>query len=300
MRRTKTLRRAGAALALPLALSLAACGGDDDAKSGAGEDSSSVDSSAAPDAKGSATPGGSTGPDGDSSDASSPGAPVVAGAKPGDSITAKQFGKLLAAAFEKATTAEVEMTSKAKDSTTTFSGDIDFTGEEPELALTMVGGAMPSGQKGDLRLVDGALYLKTGMSGDKFIKIPASDVAGAGLDLSALDPSKTVDMFAQAATSVKYVGEEEVDGDALQHYALQLDPSKMNLNKAVLSQYPKSIDYDVWFDADGRVRTIDMTIGKLGSTSVTYEDWGDPVSISAPSADDVIERPDMPDSPEQG
>lgn len=294
------LRRASAALALPLALSLAACGGDDDEKSSASEDTSTVEGStdASPSPSADESGAADEGDDATDSKASPSKGPAVGASKPGADVTPKEFGDLLAAAFEKATTAKVSMKNEARNVTTSFSGDIDFTGDSPELAITMSGGALPNETKGDLRLVDGALYMDTGMSGGKFVKIPAADAAAAGLDLNALDPSTTAGTFSKAAKSIQYAGEERAGGDVLHHYALKLDPTRMKIDKSVLAQYPKMIDYDIWFDDAGLVRKIDMQIGKLGSTSVTYDNWGAPVTIAAPPAGDVIERPDMPDSPQ--
>ena len=58
------------------------------------------------------------------------------------------------------------------------------------------------------------------------------------------------------------------------------------------------MDYDAWFDADGLLRKVTTSMGKLGTTSVTYDDWGSPVSITAPPASDVMEMPTLPDSPQ--
>ncbi|QCC77489.1 hypothetical protein [Nocardioides daphniae] len=293
-----TLRRTGAALALPLALSLAACGGDDDSKSDA-ESASASQQTESPDADASEAPAPTASSDGDDTSTSSPSqGPAVGASEPGASISAKEFGALLAAAFDKATTAKVAMTTESDQFSTSFSGDIDFTQDEPELAITMSGGALPDGTEGDVRLVDGALYMNTGMSGGKFVKIPAEQTAGMGLDLSALDPSSTVDVFTKAAKSIEYAGQEDVDGDAFHRYSMKLDPARMKIDKSVLAQYPKTIDYDIWFRRREAGPQIAMKIGKLGGTTVTYDAWGAPVKITAPPASDVIERPDMPDSPQ--
>ena len=56
-------------------------------------------------------------------------------------------------------------------------------------------------------------------------------------------------------------------------------------------QLPSTLTYDLWTDDDGMLRQTKIALGDLGSVTMTMSDWGDPVDIEAPPADDVMEMP---------
>lgn len=299
-RRSLTVRRAGAALVLPLALGLAACGGDADAPDGA-EDASAASAD---------TPGG---PAQDSAEEKESPAPAparkasdddaaavtsaVGQGDAGDSLAPEEFADLLDAAFSRATTAQVVMVNSYESMQATSEGVVDLTGDSPRMQLTMSGGPLPEGTSADIRLLDDALYMDTGFSGGKFVKVPAEQIAATGIDLSSIDPSRTARSFAAAATDVTYRGIEQVAGETLHRYSLTLDPAKLKTGGPAGQRAPKQIDHDVWFDADGLLRQVTTSMGQFGSTTVTYAAWGEPVSITAPPASDVMEMPQFPKSP---
>ena len=297
MRRTMTLRRAGVAVALPLALALTACGAEDDKPSAGKEDASSVSETPAGDnaetdeaAQDEAT---SSPESGDSS------APKVGGVAEGETLTPAEFTKILQAAFDKATTAEVTLDTTAGDMKTTGEGVLDLSGDTTSMQVSMSSSAVGADQKIDVRLVDDAMYMDMGaLSGGKFIKMDLANAQASGLNLSQVDPSKTVEQFEKAATDVTYRGVEKVGGESLHHYELTLDPKKMGMKGAQDKKFPQSVDYDVWFDDGGFVRRLVMGLGEMGSTEVTYTDWGKDVEISAPPASDVMEMPNQPQSPQ--
>lgn len=307
-RHSLSLRTSAAALAVPLALALASCGTGDDAAPGA-EESAAVDAPAGdeadagdadrddaqdedPDTDDEAAA------DGSSKDAAAGGKGVVGQADAGDTLTPAEFTAILDAAFDRATTAKVAMENDNPQLDTSSTGVIDFTGDSPRLQMSLTGGPLPEGTTADIRLVEDGMYMDTGFSGGKFIKVPADQIAATGIDLSDIDPSRAARSFAEAASKVTYVGTESVRGESLHRYTLELDPSRLDLPGRAQGQAPKRVDYDAWFDRDGLLRKVTTAMGKYGTTTVTYDDWGAPVSISAPPASDVMEMPTLPKSPQ--
>ncbi|MCW2766057.1 MAG: hypothetical protein JWO11_2016, partial [Nocardioides sp.] len=55
---------------------------------------------------------------------------------------------------------------------------------------------------------------------------------------------------------------------------------------------PKTVTYGMWFDGDGFFRQMNVDFGATtGGLNVTYDHWGDPVSIEAPAPDEVTTMP---------
>lgn len=266
MRRTITVRRAAAALALPLALSgLAACGSDSD-------------------------PAGS-------SKAADP------GVEEGEEIAPADFVDSMQESFEDATTAHVTMTNDGQFGINA-EGDVDYSTEPPSMRMTMENEML--GGEIETVMVDGVMYMQMGaMGGDKFIKMDLSEQSGLmGEDLtSRMDPSKALESMEAAIKTVTYEGEQEVDGEALDHYTLVIDTRKMlgkdGAKGMAATGMPAEMPYEIWFDDDGMFRRTSMDMGeKAGKMVMTLDDWGKDVEIEAPPADQVTEMPEMPQMPE--
>lgn len=285
-RRSLALRRVSvAAVVAPLAISLAACGSDEDSAK-TSSDSSSVSS---PDSEATAS---------DEGDGEGTTGTKVGQAKAGEKLTAEEFADLLAAAFDQATTASISVKTEMPSLSTTSEGVVDYTADSPRMAIEMEGGPLPEDSTARIRVLDDAMYMDTGMSGGKFYKVPEEQLSSSEIDLSSIDPSEALRHFAAAATDVTYVRTEEVDGDELHHYSLTLDPGKMKLPEQAAGKAPEQIDYQAWFDDEGRIRRITTDMGDLGSTTLEYDNWGEPVTIEAPPAGEILEMPQLPATPQ--
>lgn len=195
------------------------------------------------------------------------------------------------------TTAHVTMTVAATGGDMTGEGDMSLTGDKLAMKMSM---EMPAlGGEAEIRLVDGFMYMKIpGQSGGKFYKLDLSDPSGplgslGGLT-DAFDPSKSFDTFAEGLTKVTFLGEDDLDGEDLDHYQLTIDSSKVEAFKDLpgASSLPKTITYDMWVDDDFRMRGMDMQL-PTGKTVVRYTDLGEPVEIEAPPASQVATMPGM-------
>lgn len=291
MRRSLAVRRSAAALALPLVVALTACGADSDSEEPQGaatESTPTEDLSESPDevggeqksgggAKGDAQSEGSggsgpasSGASGASGGTSSPLASLDA--DPGDTVGGKEFAAATKWALDNATTANIKLEATAQGGVS-GSGAIDHTTSPVSLQLAIDA----AGVKGDVRLVGGAIYMSTGMTGDdKYLKLDVSNMAGSGMSLSELDPSRSLEDGIKK-TKFTYRGTETIDGVRAERFSAK--------------------GVDVWFDESGMFRRVARDLGSKGVTTATYSDWGTAVDISAPPADQVQEMPTLPQAP---
>ncbi|GAB6986641.1 hypothetical protein [Nocardioides pyridinolyticus] len=269
------VRRAAAATVSVLALGgLAACG-DDSGEGDAGTDSSSQVA-------------------GESGDL-----------EEGDEVDAAEFVRTVTDGLEASTTAHVTMTmSLGSSGEMTAEGDLDYTTDPPNVAMTM--SSPLGGGDMDIRLVDGIVYVSMGqVTRGKFIEIDPADpqgpLAGMGLDgmVDQMDPGKALQNLEGSISTVVYVGEE----DDLDHYEITVDPQQMldqmgsDLPPAAESEVPDSLTYDLWLDDEGRFSKLSMDEFPLGGTSgsmeMTVSGWGEEVDIEAPAPSEITEMPEL-------
>lgn len=258
MRRSLTLRRSLAALALPLLLGgLAACG--DDATEGSS----------------------STSPDQPSA------------------VDKADFADDLKAGLEESTTAQMIMHMDMGGESIHADGEVDYTSTPPQLAMTMESPVMPD-QSIEMRMVDKVLYMNMGqMTNGKYVSFDLDDAANLppGMDqlTGTMDPLAAFESFGDAVQSVVLVGDEHVKGDAVRHYKVRVDTSKIQQLQKLPTQaeMPKEVPYDIWLDDDNRVRKMTMDMDVQGSpvkVEIELFDWDEPVDIAAPPAGEIVKQ----------
>jgi hypothetical protein len=214
----------------------------------------------------------------------------------------------------------------AEHFTITGDGVTDFvTGDT---ALTMQFPAIGSEAAGtiELRVVDRAGYMKLpdslggGRFAGKWFKLPnLGDANNALPGLGQSDPSKFLAYLESVSAGVKKVGSDTIRGVDTTHYAASLDLAKA-INRADVppalrdeiknlfgrAGAPSAMPADVWVDDNGFARRIKLQLdlgafmgnapgagGKLPSITVSMDlyDFGVPVHVQAPPADQVTELP---------
>lgn len=276
------LRRTSAAAATVLALgSLAACGSDDDP-------------SADPSASESSESGEATTPSEDATEETEDPAPNTAPA--GDEIDPSEFLDVYAQALDDATSAKVTITIQGS-LPVSGSGVADYSTTPPSMQIVM--NDTSTGQDQEMVMVDGILYIE--LSPDRFVKYDLDDPAGplgAGFG-DFLDPRSMVDLLEEGVTGATYVGEEDVDGESMEHYTVTLDPSALTSelelpSGAPTDAVPESLTFEIWVDEDGLLRRqLTGEAGSPGSVEQRFDDWGEPVTITAPPASQVTELPNV-------
>jgi hypothetical protein len=230
---------------------------------------------------------------------------VLAGLAQGDEVDPGDFVDTVSDGVEASTTAHMTMKmSLGSMGEMSGEGDLDYTADPPEIAMTM-DLPMAGSTKTEMRFVDGVFYVSLGeMSGGKFWKLDPSDpdspLADFGDMTDQMDPLGTLQKLEPAIDTVTYAGDEDVDGQSLDHYELTVDPGElaetMDLPAEAKSQLPDTITYDIWLDDEDRLSRMSMDLpvaGMESSIDVTASDWGKDVSIEAPPADEVTEMPDL-------
>lgn len=268
------LQRSLAALAVAGVLVLSGCGDDDDGEFKVG-DSASVSPSESPSESEATT-----------------------GTDEGDEVDEAEFLEDMREGIEGFTTAHVTMDIAADAGDMSGEGDMELTDGKLAMAMEMSMAALGDGNV-EVRLVDGFMYMKMpGQPDGKFIKMDLSDPSGPLGNLGGLtdafDPSKSFDMFSEGLTKVVDLGEDDLDGEVLDHYRLTIDTSKVKAFDGLPGggSIPKTLEYDMWVDDDFRMRGIDMDL-PTGKTTVRYTDLGEPVDIEAPPASQVMTMPGM-------
>jgi hypothetical protein len=284
--RTVRSRRLVAAVAAPLlVVSLAACGSDKggDKTSAAGDSSASSEKPSTPDLKA------------------------------GEEIDPADFLAQVKSGVEGATTSTTSMKMSISGMEITMEGQVDYTADPPEMAITM---SMPmlGEDPMDMRIVDGFAYMNMGaLTDNKFVKSSLDDPNGALGDMTGLtdsmDPAKSLENFSAGFDKVVYVGPESVDGVDAGHYQLTVDTTKIGSALSELGAtgtdpsslgLPDTLTYDVWLDSESRMTKSVIELGDLGSMEMTASNWGEPVDIQAPSADQITDMPAFGAPSDQG
>jgi hypothetical protein len=269
MRNLVNARRIAAAAAAPILMfGLVACGGDEKS---AAKDPAAASSDAAhtkPSTQGSA----------------------------GSKIDPQDFIDRMSASLTNTTTAKLEMAVSSSGLDMTASGEVDYTGDSPAMALKMTAATLGEGEI-DMRLLDNVMFIKMPMIDDsgKFYKIDLTDPKnglGSIGNFSSFDPKSTLDGFSKGVQAVRLVGQESLDGVETTHYRVS------TLTKALSStlggqaaDLPKKFSYEIWLDGEDRIRKMSAAVDKASTIEMTMSDFGDPVEIQAPPADHVQKMP---------
>jgi hypothetical protein len=272
MRSTRTRRLVAATTTAFLFATLTACGGD-----------------AEPAAEGESS----------SSPAAEPSVSDPAEPAEGEEIEPQQLVDDMKAAVAEQESAHISLEVSGSGQTMTGEGDVSYAGDGTAMQMTMQAPQMGSGTL-EMRLVDNVMYLAIPpmTPKDKFIKMDLDDPNSPFGDLSGAltgDPLRTFDAFDAGLEKAEYVGEEEVDGETLDHYVLTVDAAKAAKAQGMQTQQgmPETITYDVWLDDQNLMRRLEFEQPQA-TLQMTTSDWGKPVTVEAPPASDIMEMPSAP------
>ncbi|WP_406019954.1 LppX_LprAFG lipoprotein [Nocardioides sp. NBC_00850] len=219
------------------------------------------------------------------------------GASEGDSISAEEMTEVMKKATDIDTAHfTTKMDAKASGQTVSMTGEGDIQKEPPaqHSTMKMSGGSMNM----DLEtiLVDEKIYIK-GMMGDSWVTASTEDLAkmgGTSLE-SMSNPLAFFEGMEESIKSSKFEGEEKVDGTDTKHYSFTVDSAGLaeSLGADSTKGMPKTIDQDIWVDADGLLRKAEVGMGDMGTVEMLLSKHGEDVTIEAPPADQVTDMPSM-------
>lgn len=214
-----------------------------------------------------------------------------------------------------ASSAHMKITAQAAGQDITGEGDLKFG--SADAAMTMDIGT----PEGDISMVfvDGVLYMKLPQEpepGKPWVKIDPNSDNAAAKSLGALneqlsknaDPRAVLKEFEKSG-EITATEKETLDGKETTHYTITVDVQKMADNQTdpaqkkamqdIIAAGMKDFPVEVWVDEeDLPVRFALQTPtpdGQGGMTTVKvqvdYSDWGKPVTVEAPPADQTAELP---------
>ena len=169
----------------------------------------------------------------------------------------------------------------------------EFEDGEMELTLDV------QGQSLEMRQVDGLIYVSgpPATPAGKWLEVDPSDPKDpvaqqfAGLAKTG-DLNSTFDGFRDGLTDVKFVGEEDIDGETTDHYVFTVDAAAAAKaqGQPMTPGMPEELSYDVWLTQDDLMRRVTFELGPVAAT-VDATEWGEPVEVEAPPASDIVTQP---------
>lgn len=277
------IRRTVAALSLSaLAVGgLAACGDDGDSGSSNGGSSSSE-------------AGSSDGEEGGSDEGAASGESMF-GVAEGEEVDPTEFADANAEALASIESAAIEITTTTGDTEVTMEGVSTFDPENLNMQIE-------SDEAGEIRVVDGVMYLPQGPGSDQYFSLDLSDPSNPlGATFGAIaDPEASAQAYSTAATSITYSGTTDVDGTDAESYDVTLDAAAFYESlgladfAALIDQgaLPPEFTQVVAFDDEGRVVLVEQLVPETAQvpetkTRTTYSDFGVEVDVEAPDPADV-------------
>lgn len=219
------------------------------------------------------------------------------GASEGDSVSSEDMAEVMKKATDIDTAHfTTKMDAKASGQSVSMTGEGDIQKEPPaqHSTMKMSGGSMNM----DLEtiLVDKKIYIK-GMMGDSWMTASADDLAkmgGTSLE-SMSNPLAFFEGMEDSIKSSKFVGEEKVDGTDTKRYSFTVDSAGLakSLGADSTKGMPKTIEQDIWVNADGLLRKAEVGMGDMGTVEMVLSKHGEDVTIEAPPADQVTDMPSM-------
>jgi hypothetical protein len=206
-------------------------------------------------------------------------------------------------------------------------GAVDLQNQNLSLRMDLAG-ALGTGDSGEgsteVRIVDGVFYMDLGDLGDagseladgkRWLKLDVSgltDMLGdPAVSSESSNPVDGLEALRGVSSDVREIGTETVRGVETTHYRATIDFAKALAEAPAAAREgaqdlleragTPTIPVDVWLDAQNRVRKYTMQVDgeSFGSAApavaVTYEfyDFGAPVDVSAPPADEVADLGSM-------
>ncbi len=213
----------------------------------------------------------------------------------GEPVDREEFLADYREGVEQLTTAQLDMDMEILGEKVTGTGEIDYTGSSPKMAMRLTGSQTMGGDV-EMRLLDGVMYMKTSQSRGKFLKLDLARMAesmGMGDMLKSMDPVSAFDQYAEALTEVTHLGEDEHDGEELERYSMTVDTTRVEAFKKLPNRanIPKTITSEVWLDDENRLAGFSSDVPGAGPVQMWLTDFGGDVSIEAPPASQVTQMP---------
>lgn len=206
----------------------------------------------------------------------------------GEQVDTTEFVDRLRTGVDASTTARMNLEATGGDLELSVEGDVDYSADPPALEATIT---VPGVDGLAVTILEGFAYAQLpGVTQGKYVRYdlddPQNPLQGDFADL--LDPKASFETFEAGLDSVTFVGTEDLEGTATEHFRLGVDTSRLEPETA--ESLPSVLEYDVWVDAEDRVRQFVIDIAGTELTT-TVSDYGEPVDIQAPPKSQILENP---------
>ncbi|MGH9154343.1 MAG: hypothetical protein ACRD1K_00460 [Acidimicrobiales bacterium] len=203
-------------------------------------------------------------------------------------------------------------------------GEFDFDGHRGRLVLT-------GGGASEIRFLGSVVFVKLAqLSARPWLRLDVEELsARPGVDLESLrqlqrnDPTAVLNYLRGATDDVEEVGTETVRGDTTTRYSATLDLDKAaakaepevreDIRRIVRELGTSRLPTEAWIDEEGRLRrlryTLDLAdladagsrpIGGKFTASFELFQFGRPVEVADPPADEVTDLSDLIAAPPPG
>ncbi|MFC5337946.1 hypothetical protein [Leucobacter denitrificans] len=207
-------------------------------------------------------------------------------------LTEEDFAERIGAAQIAAGSVHNEVTMTANGQSTMMSGDVQLSDDPSALKMSM---SMSAPSAMQIVVVDSMLYMNMGeMTQNKFVAtdLNSPEAGQYASMISQSNPQKQMELFSEALTDFEVSDETvEVDGVETYEYTLTLDTATLLSGQGVPTEgaeLPETMTYVMNVGADDLPRRFVMDL--QGTTAESnFTKWGEPVSIEAPSADQIVE-----------
>lgn len=147
--------------------------------------------------------------------------------------------------------------------------------------------------------VDGKTYIQMGLTGDKWMLAPDDQASQYDSTADQADLGGQLQKMKDSITAIDKMGEETVDGVSTTHYRFTIDAAALkDLTGSEGTLEADTFTYDVWVDQDALVRKVEMELnaevdGKSMPLRIsgTMGNYNEPMDISAPEEDQIMEMP---------
>jgi hypothetical protein len=232
--------------------------------------------------------------------------------------TISDLAHLVSSRTAKAQTAHIDFTTGTSAGSFTGTGQVEFAGAATKMRMDL---NSPLGDIG-MTLLGSTAYLKlpqnVAHTAKPWVRIDANGTDPISKALSAIidqerqtaDPSKAIEQIGSAGT-ITSTSKDQVDGAPATHYVISVDTAKLMASTSITPamrqlfggsgvKLPAHVDYELWVDRNSlpvrlafteTVTAPKSTTPQKVSMNMEYTDWGQPVTINAPAADQVGPMP---------
>lgn len=189
-------------------------------------------------------------------------------------LTVDEFLAKFTTAQEQVKTYAMEMEMESGDTgVITASGVVDQSGDSMNQHMKM--SAM--GQDIELIQLDGTVYMLVPAMSKEWIRMTPEQAAAQGIEMPT-DPAAMLNESRDAFEKVEFVGQEEVNGVATEHYRLTMAPDAAGAGVEIPG-------YDVWLDEIGFTRKVLVEVTTEAAPTrieMVTDKVNEPVTIKAP------------------